>query len=61
MFTPLHFNHSCSILLSDAPTIDATSCKALTQIILDDLQTIIIDATPSRLSREGTPILQRLI
>ena len=50
-----------SILFPAAPTIDSTSCKALTQLLLDDLQTVIVDATPNRLSREGTPTPQRLI
>ncbi|KAJ8595062.1 hypothetical protein M405DRAFT_783763 [Rhizopogon salebrosus TDB-379] len=38
--------------IADAPTIDSASCKALTQLLLDDLQVIIIDATPSRLSHD---------
>ncbi|KAG1753313.1 guanine nucleotide exchange factor [Suillus lakei] len=34
------------------PPIDSPSCKALIQLILDDLQAVIIDDSPSRLIRD---------
>jgi len=38
--------------IAGAPPIDSASCKALTQSLLDDLQAIIIDATPNYLTRD---------
>ncbi|KAG2035369.1 guanine nucleotide exchange factor [Suillus americanus] len=39
-------------LISGAPPIDPPSCKALIQLIIDDLQAVIIDGSPSRLIRD---------
>ncbi|KAG1729071.1 guanine nucleotide exchange factor [Suillus paluster] len=36
-----------------APSIDPASCKALIQLILDDLRNVIIDESPSRLTRDN--------
>ncbi|KAG1888755.1 guanine nucleotide exchange factor [Suillus subluteus] len=39
-------------LIAGAPPIDPPSCKALIQLIIDDLQAVIIDGSPSRLIRD---------
>ncbi|KAG0695447.1 guanine nucleotide exchange factor [Suillus ampliporus] len=37
--------------IAAAPLIDPPSCKALIQLILDDLQTVVVDESPSRFTR----------
>lgn len=38
--------------IASAPPINPPSCKALIQLIIDDLQAVIIDGSPSRLIRD---------